>query len=92
MYWRDYLEDIAEKESVCTFQEIIAFCTGSEKVPPLGFMPKPSVEFNHNNNTRFPVAITCACVLRLPTVHCEYNLFKENMDFGIKHCKGFGMP
>eukprot|EP00794_Sanderia_malayensis_P021194 gene21194-23276_t len=32
MYWRDYLEDIAEKESVCTFKELIAFCTGSEKV------------------------------------------------------------
>eukprot|EP00794_Sanderia_malayensis_P017175 gene17175-18904_t len=92
MYWRDYLQEVDDKEADSSFGEILAFSTGSSKVPPLGFIPKPSIEFLHSSQSRFPQGNTCGCVLKLPTMHTSYQSFKDDMDFAFKNCHGFGMP
>ncbi|XP_053372914.1 G2/M phase-specific E3 ubiquitin-protein ligase-like [Mercenaria mercenaria] len=81
-YWRDYLIDIEERNVGVTFEDVLVFATGGNKVLYLGFSPDPSVEFVYDSGEKnFPLANTCSMVLRLPTVN-SYEQFK-NMDFGI---------
>ena len=40
--------------------------------------------------SKFPKANTCACILKLPVVHVDYESFKNAMMFGIKNARGFG--
>lgn len=70
---------------------ILAFATGSDQVPPIGFHPQPSIAFHHDTETpqRFPVANTCINCLRLP-LYSTYSAFKSNMDFAIDNTHGFG--
>ncbi len=89
MYWRDYLQDVEDKNVDSSFEEILAFSTGSSKVPPLGFIPKPSIEFLHASQSKFPQSNTCGCVLKL---HTNYETFKHDVDLALKNCQGFGMP
>lgn len=72
--------------------DILAFVTGSNDVPPVGFSPCPSVEFLHDSDTdrRFPIDNTCINCLSLP-IYNSYSGFKINMDFAIQNTQGFGM-
>ncbi|XP_034551786.1 G2/M phase-specific E3 ubiquitin-protein ligase-like [Notolabrus celidotus] len=44
---------------------ILAFATGSSKVPAIGFHPTPKVTFIHDESKNFPIAHTCANELQL---------------------------
>ena len=46
MYWREYLQEDQEKAD-SSFGDMLAFSTGTSKVPSLGFIPKPSIKFLH---------------------------------------------
>ena len=50
----------------------------------------PAIEFLHDEQSRFPKANTCSCVLRLPVIHTTYDKFKADLTFGIQNGKGFG--
>ncbi|RXM32625.1 G2/M phase-specific E3 ubiquitin-protein ligase [Acipenser ruthenus] len=78
-----------EEETGVSLGEILAFATGTDYPPALGLETKPSIEFIYSSDL-FPTANTCANVLRLPTVHKEYEDFKKNMDFAIQNSPGFG--
>ena len=70
--------------------EILAFFTGTERVPPLGFDHPPTLRFDSNNI--FPTASTCALELTLPT--CYYNNpeeFVKKVSYGMKNHGGFGL-
>jgi hypothetical protein len=77
----------------------LAFITGADTVPPLGFNPQPRIEFLHDavasiigNYTYvspYPLAGTCANTIMLP-LHKTYELFKEKMEDGIIMSPGFG--
>lgn len=86
-FWRDYLQDAQDDDGPTKLGDILAFSTGSNVIPPIGFTPAPSIEFQ---NGKYPIANTCANCLRLP-IHNRYEDFKENMDFGIQNTQGFGM-
>lgn len=64
--------------------QLLAFVTGLDVVPPLGFEPIPALEFNHPGDADYaylegvPFANTCANSLRLPVLP-EYQVFKERM-------------
>ncbi|KAK0134357.1 G2/M phase-specific E3 ubiquitin-protein ligase [Merluccius polli] len=102
-FWRDWLVDIEEGEAVLhvdgqepvklTLEVVLAFATGAERIPPLGFDPNPTLDFLHdfvNNNKRvFPEANTCALVLRLP-LHGNYEDFSSHMLSGILQSPTFG--
>ncbi|XP_052420102.1 uncharacterized protein LOC127964005 [Carassius gibelio] len=52
------------------FEEILAFITGADEVPPLGFSQKPSIHFYQpeQRGCRLPFANTCMMGLFLPRV------------------------
>ncbi|MBN3296397.1 G2E3 ligase, partial [Amia calva] len=87
-FWRDFSQD-AEGS-------ILDFATGSSVVPPVGYCPKPSVEFLHGQDIdvvtlpKFPIANTCVNCLHLPLLD-RYEDFKANMDFGLCNTQGFGL-
>ncbi len=73
-----------------TLGKVLAFFTGSEIIPPLGFN---SVSLNYNDTDPFPTASTCALILTLPTKYWnnEYAKFKENFIYAIANHGGFGL-
>lgn len=74
---------------------ILAFATGANTVPPIGFSPQPSIEFLHQEPdaqtmSKLPIANTCINCLKLP-LHTSYKDFQENMDFALGNTHGFGI-
>lgn len=65
-------------------ESLLCFVTGMKSVPPLGFVPEPSISFRHEEDLTddctkdFPFANTCANELRLPVMF-DYELFSRNM-------------
>ncbi|KAG9272315.1 G2/M phase-specific E3 ubiquitin-protein ligase-like [Astyanax mexicanus] len=86
-YWRDYLQDAEVDLEAVTLEEILVFTTGCDSIPPLGFSPLPSLEFDEVS--AYPTANTCDNILRVP-IKSTYNDFKLAMDFGIQNAAGFG--
>ncbi|XP_069139550.1 G2/M phase-specific E3 ubiquitin-protein ligase-like isoform X5 [Argopecten irradians] len=89
-FWRDFLLDIEENstELELNLSEVLAFTTGADSVPLLGFDPSPSITFTECG--RFPRANTCAMEIALPLNVTPFEEFKESMIFGIKNSPGFG--
>ncbi|XP_016388028.1 uncharacterized protein LOC107723804 [Sinocyclocheilus rhinocerous] len=74
-YWELVLKMIEDKkpkapENKLHFEEILAFITGADEVPPLGFSQKPSIHFYQpeQRGCRLPYANTCMMGLFLPRV------------------------
>ena len=86
----------AEQDSTeISLAEILFFASGCKSLPPLGI--RGEVQFLHDvekdgNLSRLRKANTCACIIKLPVVHNDYNSFKDAMIFGIKNARGFGCP
>ncbi|XP_049437671.1 G2/M phase-specific E3 ubiquitin-protein ligase-like isoform X2 [Epinephelus fuscoguttatus] len=87
-YWADYLLDCEDDSSV-TLEEVLMFASGVPCVPPAGMSPLPRLQFLCSTTSTFPMANTCANILKLPLLD-TYSAFKANMDFGIKNSPGFG--
>lgn len=68
---------------------ILAFFTGTDTVPPLGF--NKSVTLNFNPSIPYPTASTCALELTLPTKYSDFDEFKKNLDVGFTMHGGFGL-
>ncbi len=77
-----------------TFDNLLMFATGTDRIPALGFDPEPTLEFLHipvNGSLRiYPEANTCGLVLRLP-LHVSYESFNESMILGIVQSLHFGL-
>ena len=79
---------IGVDENSVKLETIVAFFTGADAVPPLGY---PSVTLNFNDENIYPTASTCAIVLTLPTKHQTYDVFKQHMMIGFSMHGGFGL-
>ncbi|XP_023814808.1 G2/M phase-specific E3 ubiquitin-protein ligase-like isoform X3 [Oryzias latipes] len=88
-YWADYLLDCEEDNSAVTLEEVLMFAAGVPCVPPAGMSPLPRLHFMSPSTSKFPMANTCANILKIPLLD-SYTAFKANMDFGIKNSPGFG--
>lgn len=89
--WSDYLQEIEEdEESTITLVDVLFFSTGCKEIPQRTVTIYPAIDFLHDEESKFPKANTCACVLRLPVVHTSYESFKADVTFGILNGKGFG--
>ncbi|XP_051759279.1 G2/M phase-specific E3 ubiquitin-protein ligase-like isoform X3 [Ctenopharyngodon idella] len=83
-YWELVLKMIEDKkpkapQNELHFEEILAFTTGADEVPPLGFSQKPSINFYQpeEHGCRLPYANTCMMGLFLPrVVKDEVELYK----------------
>lgn len=70
--------------------DVLAFFSGAEKIPPMGFTQKPTLEFSPTNT--YPMASTCTLALTLPTkFKNNYNDFKNSAIMAFKHHGGFGL-
>ena len=79
----------------CIVADILSFSSGADRIPPLGFGKRPSLEFfpvqDRFGVQKFATASTCDIVLRLPTSHGDnYESFKEAMIMSLKDNDGFG--
>lgn len=68
--------------------DILAFVTGAPSLPPLGFLPQPSIQFHATS--AFPKANTCSNTLYLPLQRMTYDEFKYKILYGISNSFGFG--
>ncbi|RXN25305.1 G2 M phase-specific E3 ubiquitin- ligase-like protein [Labeo rohita] len=92
MFWRDWLIEVGESSRPVTLQQILIFASGADKIPPLGFPCKPTIQFLHPEDYGmriFPEANTCDITLRLP-LHASYLQFREKMESGILQSPTFG--
>ena len=71
-----------------TIPLILAFFTGAEQIPPLGFPYDPVLTFADNP---YPTASTCAIQLTLPTKYSQYSPFKSALDLAFTSHGGFGL-
>ncbi|MBN3289473.1 G2E3 ligase, partial [Polypterus senegalus] len=71
-----------------SLEDILVFSTGVSSIPPIGFHPKPTINFLHNESP-YPIAQTCTNSLSIP-IHKTYDKFKYHMNFGILNSTGFG--
>ncbi|MBN3292744.1 G2E3 ligase, partial [Polypterus senegalus] len=72
-----------------TLEDIVMFATGLKMIPPLGFEPRPTIKFLHDNSP-FPTANTCSNTLCLP-LHSSYDSFTFHISFEILNYPGFGL-
>ncbi|MBN3303058.1 G2E3 ligase, partial [Amia calva] len=87
--------DSIDQEGKQKLGTILAFATGANTVPPIGFSPQPSIEFLHQEHdagttSKLPIANTCINCLKLP-LHTSYREFQENMDLALGNTHGFGI-
>ena len=59
------------EEQPLTFEHVLFFCTGMDRIPPYGFTQKIEVEFK---DVSLPCANTCGLHLTLPTVDIKGKL------------------
>ena len=71
---------------------MLVFVTGSKGIPPTGFSPKPKISFIHDETAIFPTASACQMSLHIPTGINDYQIFKDNLVWGLKGHDGFGNP
>ncbi|KAK5906522.1 hypothetical protein CgunFtcFv8_002381 [Champsocephalus gunnari] len=67
-FWRDWLLQVEDGESILNVGDVLAFATGLRKIPAVGFPTQPNLHFLHPEDglAGFPTANTCALILRLP--------------------------
>ena len=67
---------------------VLAFFTGADTIPPLGYA---SAVLNFNPLNLYPTASTCAVELTLPTRYAQYDQFKKQLDVAFTMHGGFGL-
>ncbi|XP_057217759.1 G2/M phase-specific E3 ubiquitin-protein ligase-like [Triplophysa rosa] len=89
--WECWLMSIQEDVAI-SFEDLLAFVTAADSIPPLGFQQKCHTEFYEQEEPtrRIPYASTCALTLYLPRGVIEEEEFKELMFTAIKGSLGFG--
>lgn len=76
------MEDGSEG-STLTLESLLAFVTGADHPPPLGFRRRPQIMFKEDDGFKLPTASTCTPALYVPISLTEYNDFKRAFDLAI---------
>lgn len=73
-----------------SFEDVLAFTTGAEKVPPAGFDHKIQIQFyDLEGSSRLPYVSTCALTLSLPR-NANPDKLKEMLLKALQESQGFG--
>lgn len=78
---------VTEEGEVVVLEHLLAFFSGAEVEPPVGFATKPVLLFCED---RLATASTCSLILRLPLAHDNYKDFKTHMTLSLIGNNGFG--
>jgi len=80
----------SECMSKVTLKDILAFITGAEAIPPLGFSAPLTIAFyDMLDRQHFPTASTCDLRLWLPR-GVEPDIFQQLMEEAVLGSHGFG--
>ncbi len=85
-------EDPEADDITVTLEMVLAFATGADHEPPLGFENVPEIQFETRKDRFFPRASTCVPALILPIMLNDPDEFRKKMDCAIICCHGFGNP
>lgn len=76
-------------------RSLLAFATGLDRIPSVGFDPRPKITFGHaedleasDQSLEYPKANTCANSIRLPILR-SLEKFKANMHSALSMCSIF---
>ena len=72
------------------FLQVLAFVTGADSIPPMGFPKDPVILFSKDKSRLLPVSSTCSLSLTLSTGLVEYSVFQKNMDMAVLNAYEFG--
>ena len=75
----EYIRESHTREA--SLQQILLFCTGLKKIPPMGLKERITIKFL--TISQLPMAHACFSVIELPTVHTNKSQFFHKMDQGI---------
>lgn len=78
----------SEKAVDISFEDLLGFATGANKIPPRGFQKPLEIHFFSEIN-RLPCVSTCAMELYLPRGIKEPKVFNDKMYMAIKGSLGF---
>jgi len=83
---------LTEKETSLMFEDLLAFMTGADAVPPLGFPKKAEIDFytQEDGCRRLPYASTCSMVLFLPRGLLDESELENLLIDAVKGSVGFG--
>ena len=84
-------DDPTEEDIWLDLGVLLSFATGSDHVPPVGYVSRPCIEFDVRVDSDLPTASTCGPTLHLPLQLSDPDLFKSKMDFALCNCHGFGV-
>ena len=77
-----------KEKVVIRLVDLLAFTTGADKLPPMGF--KDALKIMFLENSKLPKASTCGLCLFLPLKANSYDDFKDTMVEGVVGGYGFG--
>ena len=82
---------IPAQKSQCSLQDVLAFLTGADRVPVLGFEKQPKLVLLEGPADKLPTASTCGLHMRKPTAHWPtFGALKNWVELGILGYCGFG--
>ena len=84
------LQDCEQDGISISLKQILAFSTGADAIPPLGFPHSPLILFSKDRSRLLPVSSTCALSLTLSLGLVDYAVFKSNMDTAVLNAYEFG--
>lgn len=94
-FWQDLLVDIEDGDVGVTYSDILFFSSGYKVIPSITFLPEMKFLHEVEQNgllSHYPKSNTCASTLYLPTIHKNYDDFKQAVTFAVLNSKGFGCP
>ena len=82
---------LSESTTKIRFEDLLIFMTGSDRIPPLGFHKKMSIDFYEMTSQKhYPTASTCDMRLWLPRGIENEDFLKELLEEAVEGSHGFG--
>ena len=86
-----YLFIFADKSVTFSYEDLLIFITGADKIPPTGFPSAIHIEFySYDGAKRLPFTSTCALTLSLPRGINNPDEFSDIMKTCLTESSGFG--
>ncbi len=77
-------------DTECSLSELLVFFSGTNRVPPTGFVEQPALIFVHQGAAKFPTASTCDRHLRLLPATRIILILKTPCCWGLKAMMDLG--
>ena len=76
-----FVEYIRSTSKEATLEQVLQFCTGLKRIPPMGLKDRITIKFLCN--CPLPMAEACFAIIQLPTIHTDKETFFNKLDQGV---------